>query len=60
MASDNEPENFFRSTPQPPPLLESIFQPQLTPLGKHTETLKITNQIAFIMISKSAKSLQTR
>jgi len=56
MASDSEPEKFFRSTPRTP--LESRFQPQLTPL-ENTETFKITNKIAFIMIFKSVKSLQT-
>ena len=49
MASDSEPGKFFSFDPQPP--LESRFQPKLTPLGKHTETFKITNKIAFIMIS---------
>jgi len=57
MASDSEPGKFFSFDPFKPPL-ESRFQPQLT-LGKHTETFKITDKIAFIMISKSAKSLQT-
>ena len=50
-------ENFFRSTPQTLPGIK-ISTPT-DPLGKHTETFKITNKIAFIMISKSAKSLQT-
>jgi len=48
---------FFRSTPQTPPGIK-ISTPT-DPLGKHTETFKITNKIAFIMISKSAKLLQT-
>ena len=50
-------ENFFRSTPQTPTGIK-ISTPT-DPLGNHTETFKITNKIAFIMISKSAKSLQT-
>ena len=58
MASDSEPGKFFSFDP-PKPSLESRFQPQLTPLGKHTETFKITDKIALIIISKSAKSLQT-
>jgi len=52
-------ENFFRSTrPQKKPTGIKISTPT-DPLGKHTETFKITNKITFIMISKSAKSLQT-
>ena len=58
MASDSEPGNFFSFDPQiPPPGIK--ISTQTDPLGKHTETFKITNKIAFIMISKSAKSLQT-
>jgi len=57
MASDSERGKFFRSTPPNPPGIK-ISTP-MDPLGKHTETFKITNKIAFIMISKSAKSLQT-
>jgi len=57
MASDSEPENFVCSIPQTPPGIK-ISTPT-DPLGKHTETFKITNKIAFIMISKSATSLQT-
>ena len=50
-------ENLFRSTPQAPPGIK--ISTLIDPLGKHTETFKITNKIAFVMISKSAKSLQT-
>jgi len=58
MASDSEPENFFSFDPPNPPPGVKISTPT-DPLGKNTETFKITNKIAFIMISKSAKSLQT-
>ena len=58
MASDSEPRKFFRSTPQTPPPGMKILTPT-DPLGIHAETFQITNKIAFIMISKSAKSLQT-
>jgi len=47
---------FFSFDPPNPPGIK-ISTPT-DPLGKHTETFKITNKIAFI-ISKSAKSLQT-
>ena len=50
-------EIFFVRPPKPPPGIK-ISTPT-DPLGKHTETFKITNKIAFIMIPKSAKSLQT-
>jgi len=57
MASDSEPGNFYRLTP-PNPHGIKISTPT-DPLGKRTETFKMTNKIAFIIISKSAKSLQT-
>ena len=50
MTSDSEPENFFSFDPPNPPGIK-ISTPT-DPLGKHTETFKITNKIAFIMISK--------
>ena len=53
MASDSEPGKFFSFDPPTPPGIK-ISTPT-DPLGKHTETFKITNKIAFIMISKSAK-----
>ena len=40
MASDSEPGNFFSSTPNPPGI--KISTPT-DPLGKHTETFKMTN-----------------
>jgi len=58
MASDSKPGKFFSFDPPPNPPGIKILTPT-DPLGKHTETFKITNKIAFIMISKSAKSLQT-
>ena len=59
MASDSDPGNFFQfDPPNPPPPGIKISTPT-DPFGEHTETFKITNKIAFIMISKSAKSLQT-
>ena len=51
----SEPGKCF-SFDTPNSSLNQDFNPNL---GKHTETFKITNKIAFIMISKSAKSLQT-
>jgi len=57
MASDSERGKFFSFDPPNPPGI-NILSPTDT-LGKHTETIKITDKIAFIMISKSAKSLQT-
>ena len=57
MASDSEPGKFVSFDSQTPSGIK-ISTPT-DPLGKHTETFKITNKIAFIMISKSAKSLQT-
>ena len=57
MASDSEPGKFFSFDPPTSPGIK-ISTPT-DPLGKHTETFKITNKIAFIMISKSDKSLQT-
>jgi len=57
MASDSEPGKFFSFDPQTSPGIK-ISTPT-DPLGKHTEMFKITNKIAFIMISKSAKSLQS-
>jgi len=55
MASDSEPEKFFSVRPPTPSPLGSRFQPQLTPL-ENTETFKITNKIAFIMIDISQLS----
>ena len=57
MASDSERGKFFSFDPQTPPGIKNSTPTY--PLGKHTETFKITDKIAFIMISKSAKSLQT-
>jgi len=57
MASDSEPGKFFSFDPQTPPGI-TISTPT-DPLGKHTETFKITDKIAFITISESAKSSQT-
>jgi len=59
MVSDSEPGKFFLFYPPfPPPKPSGIkISTPTDPLGKHTETFKITNKIAFIMISKSAKSL---
>jgi len=54
MASDSERGKFFSFDP---PTLPGLTPTD--PLGKHTETFKITDKIAFIMISKSAMSLQT-
>ena len=48
-------ENFFRSTPKPQTSPRIKISSPTDPLGKHTETFKITDKIAFIMISKSAK-----
>jgi len=53
MASDSEPEKSFTFDPQTSTVI-NISTPT-DPLGKHTATFKITNKIAFIMISKSAK-----
>ena len=58
MASDSEPGKFFSFDP-PEPSGIKISNPT-DPLGKHTETFKITNKIAFIMIYKSAKLVQTQ
>ena len=57
MASNSEPGKFFSFNPPTAPGIK-ISNPT-DPLGKHTETFKITNKITLIMISKSAKSLQT-
>ena len=53
MASDSEPGKFSFDPPNLPPRIK--ISTSTNPLGKHTETFKITNKIAFIMISKSAK-----
>jgi len=58
MAIDSEPGKFFLV--RPPKSSGIKISTPTNPLGKHTETFKIRNKIAFIMVSKSAKSLQTR